>query len=67
VPGSADKSGQHGPHPRAEHEPGVFVSFEGTSQDLARNVASLGFDLPGVIAANKLAIDYRRSILCRRA
>ena len=41
-------------------EPGVFVSFEETSQDLADNVASLGFDVPGLIAAKKLAIDHIR-------
>lgn len=41
-------------------EPGVFVSFEETSQDLADNVASLGFDVPGLIAAKKLAIDHVR-------
>ena len=39
-------------------EPGVFVSFEETSRDLADNVASLGFDVPGLIAAKKLAIDH---------
>ena len=27
-------------------EPGVYVSFEETAEDLARNMASLGFDLP---------------------
>jgi len=41
-------------------EPGLFVSFEETPQDLAENVASLGFDVPGLIAANKLAIDHIR-------
>ena len=41
-------------------EPGVFVSFEETSRDLADNVASLGFDVPGLIAAKKLAIDHIR-------
>jgi circadian clock protein KaiC len=41
-------------------EPGVFVSFEETSQDLTDNVASLGFDVPGLIAAKKLAIDHVR-------
>jgi circadian clock protein KaiC len=41
-------------------EPGVFVSFEETSRDLADNVASLGFDVPGLIAAKKLAIDHVR-------
>jgi len=39
-------------------EPGVFMTFEETSADLARNVASLGFDLPGLIAGKKLAVDH---------
>ena len=41
-------------------EPGIFVSFEETSQDLADNVASLGFDVAGLIAAKKLVIDHIR-------
>jgi circadian clock protein KaiC len=41
-------------------EPGVFVSFEETGKDLAANVASLGFDVPGLIAAKKLAVDHIR-------
>ncbi|HEV8028257.1 MAG TPA: circadian clock protein KaiC [Stellaceae bacterium] len=41
-------------------EPGVFVSFEETSRDLAENVASLGFDVPALIAAKQLAIDHIR-------
>ena len=41
-------------------EPGVFVSFEETSTDLAQNFASLGFDVPGLIGAKKLAIDHVR-------
>ncbi len=42
------------------NEPGVFMSFEETGEDLAQNVASLSFDVPGLVAANKLAIDYVR-------
>jgi circadian clock protein KaiC len=42
------------------NEPGVFVSFEETGKDLADNVASLGFDVPGLVAAKKLAIDHVR-------
>ncbi|MDD3857590.1 MAG: circadian clock protein KaiC, partial [Methanoculleus sp.] len=42
------------------NEPGVFVSFEETAEDLVKNVHSLGFDLPGLIAQEKLAIDYVR-------
>jgi circadian clock protein KaiC len=44
-----------------EHgEPGVFMAFEETSEELAANVASLGFDLQRLIAQRKLAIDYVR-------
>jgi circadian clock protein KaiC len=39
-------------------EPGVFVSFEESAQDLADNVASLGFDVARLVAARKLAIDH---------
>ncbi len=38
-------------------EPGVFMSFEEPSDDLAKNVASLGFDLNDLIANGKLAMD----------
>ena len=39
-------------------EPGVFMSFEETSQELATNVASLGFDLQQLSADKKLILDY---------
>jgi len=39
-------------------EPGVFMSFEETGAELAKNVASLGFDLPALIRRRKLAVDY---------
>lgn len=39
-------------------EPGVFISFEETSEELATNVASLGFDLKQLIADKKLILDY---------
>jgi circadian clock protein KaiC len=39
-------------------EPGVFICFEETEEELAANVASLGFDLKQLIASNKLAVDY---------
>ena len=32
------------------NEPGVFMAFEETSEELAQNVASLGFDLKELIA-----------------
>ena len=41
-----------------EHgEPGVFMCFEERESDLAANVASLGFDLPALIAQKKLVVD----------
>ena len=39
-------------------EPGVFMSFEETSEELFKNVASLGFDLEKLIRSKKLAMDY---------
>ena len=39
-------------------EPGVFMAFEETSEELTENVASLGFDLKALIAAKKLVLDY---------
>lgn len=41
-------------------EPGVFMSFEETGEDLAQNVASLGYDLPALTAAGKLVMDHVR-------
>ena len=41
-------------------EPGVFMSFEESTDELAQNVASLGFDLPGLIQNKKLAFDHVR-------
>jgi len=44
-----------------EHgEPGVFIAFEETPEELAQNVRSLGFDLDDLIAKKKIAIDYIR-------
>ncbi len=42
------------------NEPGVFICFEETEDELAANVASLGFDLKQLIASNKLSVDYVR-------
>ena len=39
-------------------EPGVFVSFEESDEELATNVASLGFDLHQLTADKKLVLDY---------
>jgi circadian clock protein KaiC len=41
-------------------EPGVFVSFEELSEELADNVRSLGFDLDDLVKRKKLAMDYVR-------
>ncbi len=41
-------------------EPGVFMSFEERSDDLAANVASLGYDLERLVAEDKIAIDHVR-------
>src|SRR5687768_5829414 len=39
-------------------EPGVLMSFEENAADLANDVASLGFDLPALVAQRKLLVDY---------
>ena len=41
-------------------EPGVFVAFEENARELAENVASMGFDLKGLIKKKKLIIDHVR-------
>lgn len=41
-------------------EPGVLMSFEETGQDIAANVASLGYDVQGLIDSRMLAVDYVR-------
>jgi circadian clock protein KaiC len=39
-------------------EPGVLMAFEETEAELKANVASLGFDLGGLIRRKKIVIDY---------
>jgi len=39
-------------------EPGVFMSFEESDEELTTNVASLGFDLNQLVADKKLILDY---------
>ena len=39
-------------------EPGVLMTFEETTDDIKKNVASLGFDIADLIAQKKLAIDH---------
>src|SRR3984885_8259586 len=40
------------------NEPGVLMAFEETPQDIASNVASLGFDIEDLAAEKKLFLDY---------
>ena len=41
-------------------EPGVLMTFEETSEELARDLASLGYDLPKLVEEGKLVVDYVR-------
>ena len=41
-------------------EPGVFVAFEESADDLAKNVAALGFDLPAMQRRKQLLIEEIR-------
>ena len=41
-------------------EPGAFITFEETGEELAQNVRSLGFDLDALVEEKKIAIDYVR-------
>jgi circadian clock protein KaiC len=41
-------------------EPGVLVTFEENGDEIASDVASLGFDLAGLIDEGKLFVDYVR-------
>ena len=43
---------------RDYNEPGAFMAFEENAEDLAKNMASLGFDLDAMVKQGKLAIDY---------
>ena len=40
------------------NEAGVFVAFEETAEELAKNVASLGFDLEALVRQKKLLVDH---------
>ena len=40
------------------NEPGVFMTFEETIEELTKNVASLGFDLEDLIKNKKIALDH---------
>ena len=39
-------------------EPGVFMSFEETDEELKANVASLGFDLASMVRRKKIVLDH---------
>ncbi|PKN95927.1 MAG: KaiC 1, partial [Chloroflexi bacterium HGW-Chloroflexi-5] len=39
-------------------EPGVFMTFEETPEDLAKNFISLGFDLPLMVSRGLIATDH---------
>jgi hypothetical protein len=39
-------------------EPGVFMSFEETDEDLTKNVASMGFDSSALCAHKTLSLDH---------
>jgi circadian clock protein KaiC len=41
-------------------EPGVFMAFEESTEELAKNFASLGYDLKALAAQKKLALDFVR-------
>jgi circadian clock protein KaiC len=40
------------------NDPGVFVAFEETPQEISRNVASLGYNLPDLVHRKLLALDH---------
>jgi circadian clock protein KaiC len=39
-------------------EPGVFISFEETTDDLTKNFIRLGFDLPDMLSQGLIATDH---------
>jgi len=39
-------------------EPGVLMAFEETEKELTANVASLGFDLAGLVRRKRILVDY---------
>ena len=41
-------------------EPGVFMAFEETAEELTQNMRPLGFDLDDLVRKNKLAVDFVR-------
>jgi circadian clock protein KaiC len=48
-------------HGALEHnEPGVFMAFEETAEELAQNMRPLGFDLDDLVHKQMLAVDFVR-------
>ena len=45
---------------RQFNEPGVLMTFEENEEEIAHDVASLGFDVEGLVAEGKLVVDYVR-------
>src|SRR5688572_14632736 len=41
-------------------EPGVFMAFEETAEELAQNVRSLGFDVEALVKRKKILVDFVR-------
>src|SRR5918912_62165 len=41
-------------------EPGVFMAFEETGEELTQNVASLGFDLQDLVSRGTIVVDHVR-------
>jgi circadian clock protein KaiC len=60
VRGAAKRSSPPNSWCAAPPEPGVFLAFEETAEELTKNAASLGFDLHGLVAQNKILLDYVR-------
>src|SRR3954464_15619620 len=42
------------------NEPGVFMAFEESAEELAQNVRSLGFNLDKLTRQKKISVDYVR-------
>jgi circadian clock protein KaiC len=47
-------------HGAQRGEPGLFVTFEETEEDVVENVRSLGYDLADLVRRKRLAIEYIR-------
>ncbi len=45
---------------RDQREPGVYFAFEETAEELAMNVASIGYDIAGLVGKKQLIVDHVR-------